>query len=592
MFLNYLKVFLRLFAGNRVFTLINLLGLSTGIACFILIRLYVLNETVYDKHIPDAGYTYRLGMKGDMSGFSFEAATMGGPFGRVVREEIPEVINSTTFYKLPGAVLLSRDENRFYEESVIYADTVFLDFFGFEVILGDPELMLKDPYSMVLSSEGAKKYFGDENPVGKTITWGNRRDYTVTGVIRESSSNSHLNFDILASYSSLLEQENYYNLLTTFYAFVTYNYIKTERFANPDTIESKIAGIVEKYMGEGMKEYGSHFEIFLQRLTDIHLESELVHELEPNGSRASVRIFAAISLLILLIACVNFVNLTTARSTNRIREIGVRKSAGAGRGNMFRQFLAESVMFAILSVVLAGILVESVSTVFYNFSGINPETFRFSRTEFYMVLLLFGILIGLISGIYPALYMSGLKPVWMLSGSAGSKPARKLFRNILVILQLGITLFLVFNTILISRQLSLVSKSDIGINKDDLLVLPMRDPSMFTHYATFKNELISLPYIEDVTAFSSYLGNFQSRRGFFVEGFEKNDLWMLHHIYVEPNYLEVMQARLRMGRNFREGSRADSNSVIINVAMQKQSGWDNPVGKKSITYTLRGHEWP
>jgi putative ABC transport system permease protein len=244
MFLNYLKVFLRLFARNRLFTLINLLGLTAGIACFILIRLYVLNETVYDKHIPDAEYTYRLGLKGDMSGFSFETATMGGPFGRVIRDEIPGVYQSTTFYKLPRPGLLSRLQNRFYEESIIYADSVFIEFFGYRALLGDPELMLKDPYSMVLSASGARKYFGDENPLGKVIRWNNRRDYTVTGVIEDSDKNSHLHFDVLASYGSLLEQANYNQLLTTFYAFVTYNYIKTDPSLSPDSLEAKIAGIV------------------------------------------------------------------------------------------------------------------------------------------------------------------------------------------------------------------------------------------------------------------------------------------------------------------------------------------------------------
>ena len=178
MFLNYLKVFLRLFSRNRIFTFINLLGLSTGITCFVLIRLYVINETVYDRHVPGADRTYRLAMKGDMSGFSFESAVMGGPFGRNIREDVPEVVTSTTFYKLPGHVLLRRGENQFYEESIIYADSVFLNFFGYQTLLGDPAKMLYAPHSMVLTQTGAKKYFGDENPVGKVIRW--NKTYTKT----------------------------------------------------------------------------------------------------------------------------------------------------------------------------------------------------------------------------------------------------------------------------------------------------------------------------------------------------------------------------------------------------------------------------
>jgi putative ABC transport system permease protein len=293
MLYNYLKVFLRLFARNRTFTLINLLGLSTGIACFILIRLYVINETSYDRHIPLAGRTYRLALKEEMSGFSFESTVMGGPFGRVIREEVPGVISSTTFYKLPAPVLLSRGESKFYEESIVYADTVFPEFFGYKTILGNPETMLEASWSMVLTRSGAEKYFGQENPLGKVITWNNLDDYTVTGIIEDPEVNSHLNFDILASYSSLLEQEVYSNLLTTFYAFVTYNYIKLDESADPGETEKKIAEVLEKYMGEGMRESGSRFEIFLQPVTGIHLNSALVHELEPNGSRSSVLIFSA-----------------------------------------------------------------------------------------------------------------------------------------------------------------------------------------------------------------------------------------------------------------------------------------------------------
>jgi len=588
MLLNYLKVFLRLFARNRIFTLINLLGLSTGITCFILIRLYVVNETIYDRHIPMAEQTYRLAMKGDMSGFSFESAVMGGPFGQAIREDVPEVVTSTTFYKLPRPVLLSRGENCFYEESIIHADSVFLEFFGYEIILGDADKMLEVPYTMILTHSGARKYFGDENPIGKVITWNNMRDYTVTGVIEDPVLNSHLDIDILASFSSLLEQELYRNLVTTFYAFVTYNYIKLDESSDIATVEEKIAGVLEKHMGEGMKESGSHFEIFLQPVTDIHLNSALVHELQPNGSRSSVIIFSIVSLLILLIACVNFINLTTARSASRVKEIGIRCTNGAGRNTLFRQFILESIFFTLFSIILACFLTELIRPWFHNFSGINPEALQLSRTGYILLLLMLGGIIGFISGFYPAFYMSRSKPLWMLKGSVSKKPARNFFRNILVVVQLGITLFLVFNTVLIYRQLNLVSNSDIGINKDKLLVIPMRDSRMYEHYEALKKEMLSLPGVRKVTASSSFLGNFQQRRGFFVEGYDPNDLWMLHHVSVDPDYLNIMETDIIMGRNFRQGSRADSNAVIINTAMMKQAGWENPIGKK-ITMPDRGN---
>lgn len=584
---NYLKVFLRLFARNRVFTLINLLGLSTGIACFVLIRMYVAYETVYDRHLPDAENTYRLAMKGDMSGFSFESAVMGGPFGRAIREDVPEVSISTTFYKLPRPVLLSREENRYYEESIVYADSAFLEFFGFEVLLGDPATMFDAPFSMVLTRSGAKKYFGGENPVGKTIRWNNARDYTVTGVIEDPVYNSHLRFNILASFNTLLELDRYRNLVTTFYAFVTYNYIKLDGTAILSAVQDKIDAVVEKNMGEGMEESGSRFELFLQPVTNIHLDSDLVHELEPNGNRASVRIFSAISILILLIACVNFINLTTARSGSRLHEIGIRQTNGAGRNRLFRQFIIESVLFSLLSVLLAWLLIELSRNWFYNFSGIRPEALPFSNVSYLAGLLVLGIVIGVVSGAYPAVHIS--RQQWLLRGTAGKKPPKRIFRNVLVVSQLAITIFLVFNTLLIYKQLQLVSSTDIGINKDRLLILPMRSPEMNRHFDMLRDEMMALPNIREATASSGFLGDFQQRRGFFVEGFERNDMWMLHHISVEPEYLEVMEVELIKGRNFRTGSRADSNAVIINAAMMKQADWEEPIGKK-ITMPSGGGE--
>jgi putative ABC transport system permease protein len=578
---NYLKIFIRLFSRNRTFTSINLLGLATGLSCFVLIQLYVVNETSYDRHYPDAEHIYRMAMKGNMSGFSFESAVMGSPLGRMVREAIPEVVHSTTFYKLPRPALLKRNEHRFYEENIIYADSAFLEFFSFETLLGNPLEMFKVPYSMVLTKSEARKYFGGENPIGQVINWDNRQDYTVTGVIADPVYNSHLQIDILASYNSLLEQAVYRNLLTNLYAFVTYQYIKVSPGANPALVDTMIADLVALHMGEGMHESGSHFEIFLQPVREIHLHSKLVHELEPNGNRSTVLIFSVISLLILLIACINFVNLTTARSIFRSREIGIRKACGAGSGKLFVQFILEAVFFMLVGILVATFFIELILPWFYNFSGINPVMSIPSMIVFYGLLIALAMIAGFLSGIYPALYLSRIKPAWIMKGFQRN-PHRSHLRNTLVILQLSITLFLIFNSVLIYKQLQLISKSDIGINKDQLVVIPMRSGNMTGQLETLKNEMNSIPGVSGVTAASSYLGNFQQRRGFYVEGFDRNDLWMLHHLSIDPGYLEMMETRLVIGRFFRAGSKADSQAVVINTAMMKQAEWDDPIGKKVI----------
>lgn len=589
MLLNYLKIFLRQFSRNRTFTVINLLGLATGLACFVLIRLYVINENNYDRHYKDADNIYRLAMKGEMSGFSFKSAVIGGPFGKILREEIPEVIHSTTFYKLPRSALLKKENNSFYEDNIIYVDSAFLEFFSYEILLGNPEEMFKAPYSMVLTQSGSHKYFGEENPIGQAINWNNSQDYTVTGVIADPVHNSHLDIDILASFNSLLEQSVYQNLLTTVFAFVTYNYIKLEPGANLVKVDTMIAEIIEDRMGEGMREYGSYFEMFTQPVQDIHLHSGLVHELSPNGNQASVNIFSAISLLILLIACINFVNLTTARSTARSMEIGIRKSFGASSGNLFTQFIAESIFFALLSILLATLFIELILPWFYNFSGINRVMSIRSRFIFYLLLIALSVVTGVSSGIYPAAYLSRIKPLWTMKKLIRKSGHRSHFRNILVIIQLAITLFLIFNTVLIFKQLQLIRKTDIGINKDQLLVIPMRSERMYKHFETLKNEMKNIRGVKAVSSSSSYLGNFQGRRGFYVEDFGRNDTWMLHYISVDPDYLELMDTRLVLGRYFRSGSRADSQAIVINTAMMKQADWEDPLGKK-VTMSVRGVE--
>jgi len=582
MLLNYLKIFFRQFSRDRTFTAINLLGLATGLACFVLIRLYVINETSYDRHYKEAENIYRLAMKGEMSGFSFESAVIGGPFGKILREDIPEVVHSTTFYKLPRSALLKKDENRFYEENIIYVDSAFVEFFSYEILLGNPEEMFKAPYSMVLTKSGAKKYFGEENPIGQAINWNNNQDYTVTGVIADPVYNSHLDIDILASFNTLLEQSVYQNLLTTVFAFVAYNYIKLEPGANLKKVDAMMAEIIEDRMGEGMRESGSYFEMFTQPVRDIHLHSELVHELSPNGSQASVKIFSAISLLILLIASINFINLTTARSSARSMEIGIRKSFGASSGKLFSQFITESVFFALISILLATLFIELILPWFYNFSGINRVMSIRSRFIFYLLLIALSVVTGFFSGIYPAIYMSRIKPMWIMKKLMGKSGHRSNFRSILVIAQLAITLFLIFNTLVIYKQLQLIRKTDIGINKDQLLIVPIRNARMLNHLETLKSEMKNIPGVEGLSATSSYLGNFQGRRGFYVEDFGRNDVWMLHYISVDPDFLEMMETRLVLGRYFRMGSRADSQAVVINTAMMKQAGWEDPLGKKVI----------
>jgi len=583
------KIALRLLFQNRINSLLNIFGLTIGIACFILIQLFVYHEISFDKHHPNEDQLFRLAIRGDMSGFSFEAAVMGGPIGHTMREEIPEITNATRFYHMPRPVLLSVNENRFYQEHILFGDSCFFDIFHFEIVCGNAEEFLREPFTMVITENAAERFFGTADVVGKTINWNNQHDYTVMGVIKKPEARSHLNFDFIGSYSSLLKQPVYDNLLTTFFAFVTYNYITIDETADPSYVETKIASVLKKHMGEGMEDTGSSFDIFLQPVKDIHLRSHLTHELESNGSISQVYIFSGISLLILLVACINFINLTTARSLERAKEVGIKKTYGAGKINLVIQFLTESFLITIIALILAIFLAEVILPAFYRFSGIELPRNIFQIK--YSILFLAGIVlvVSILAGMYPALYLTRFQPIRTLKGIVSAGIQRSSLRNGMVIFQLIISVFLVFNTFIIQRQHSFIQSRDLGVNKDNLIVVPLRNSSMIEKQDVLKNELGQIMDIRDVTFFSGYLGNFQQRRGFFIEDYGTNDMWMLHYIQVDHNYIEMMGIQLLSGRSFRADSKADSSAVIINKAMMEQTGWEDPIGK-TIRIPVAGAE--
>lgn len=553
--------------------------MSIGIACFILIQLFVYHEVSFDRHYPGNTEIYRMAIRGDMSGFSFEAAVMGSPIGHIMREEIPEITGATRFYHMPRPVLLGVENSRFYQEHILFGDSCFFKIFQYEIISGDPEELLTAPYSIVITENAAERLFGSVNVIGKAIKWNNQQDYTVTGVIKNPEVKSHLNFEFIGSFSSLLKQPVYENLLTTFFAFVTYNYITLDGTADPAGVENKIASVLEKYMGEGMEETGSSFEIFLQPVKDIHLRSHLTHELETNGNINQVYIFSGVSLLILLIACINFMNLTTARSLARAKEVGIRKTLGAGKVKLVFQFLSESFLITIIAVIFAILVIELILPSFYRFSGIELPRNIFEIDFSLLFLVGLVLVVSIIAGVYPSLYLTRFQPIRTLKGIVAMGVRRSYLRNGMVILQLIISLFLVFNTLIIQRQQQFIQYRDLGVNKDNLLVVPLRSSSMIDKQDLLKNEMRQIPNIRDVTFFSGYLGNFQQRRGFFVEDYGTNDMWMLHYIRVEHNYIDMMEIKLLTGRSFRADSKADSNSVIINKAMMDQAGWVDPIGK-------------
>ena len=579
MFKNYFKSAFRNLLRKKIFSAINILGLAIGLASFFLITIYVINEINYDKHHKNADNIYRVIMRTYMSGNVIEAAVSGGLLGRILYDELPEIVQYTRFYQTPRPILLSNGDKDFSQDKILFIDSSFFDVFSYDFISGDPKTVLIEPFSLVITENIAKKFFGDENPIGKSIKWNNSDNYIVKGLIKNQEHNSHINSEIFASHSSLYQHPLLKYYVDNLFAFVTQNYVVLNENAFADKTEGKIPELVKKHMGTGMDETGANFEFFLQPIKSIHLHSDLVHELESNGDISNVYIFSVIAILILLIACINFVNLSTAGSSVRALEVGIRKVCGANKAMLFRQYIIESIIISILSLLIAYLLIELSMPVFNEVTGKEFSVGFFSNWKISLGFILLTFFIGFLSGSYPAVYLSAFNPLKVLKGNTARGSGRSMFRNFMVIIQFTISIILICSTIVIYKQLSFIKSKDIGLNKDDLIVIPMRGRDIITKYQTIKSELSNLSGVKDATASSSYLGNFGQRRGYYAEGTLRRNTFMILNLQVDQNYLNVMEINLLSGRNFYKDSELDSNAVIINKALKDHLGWKDAIGK-------------
>jgi putative ABC transport system permease protein len=589
MFKNYLIIVFRNLTRQKTYSIINLSGLAIGFACSLLILIHVYTELSYDDHFKDAEDIHRLAVKASLSGNEFEAAVTGGPLAHILKSELPE-ISGYTRLREGTMTLLSIGEKYFYEENILYADSSFFEIFSFDLLQGESSTALMHPCSIVLTERMAKKIFGAIDPVGEKIKWNNDQHYTVTGILKDPDQKTHLDFDILVSFSTLYQNERFRDLLQSLFAYTTLNYIKIYPGTDKTILEAKINEVVKRHMGEELTRIGGKYEIFLQPVTSIYLHSNILHELKTNGNITNIYMFSAVAIFILVIACINYINLSTARSARRSREVGVRKVFGANKGMLFRQFITESVVVVGMGLILAILLILLALPIFNNLTG-DDITIDFLLKRDY-VIFLFAVLfiVGFLAGSYPAIYLSRFNPISVLKGSFYSKSKKSNFRNTMVILQFIISIFLVSITLLIYRQLSYMHNKDLGINIKNTVIIALRHISMTANYNSLKAEIKNLPGVLDVTGSSSYLGNFQQRRGFYPEGGDDDDMILLLNIQTDPNYLQVFNARLLQGRNFFENSMNDSNAIIINKAYQDKLGWKDPLNKQIFIPGDRGEK--
>lgn len=586
MFKNYLIITFRNLIRQKGYFILNTLGLMIGLTSFIFIFLYVFHETGYDKFHSDYDRIYRVIIKGKMSGQEINQAITAAPMAEAMLKDYPE-IESVVRITRQGAWLLQYGNARYNEDNMLFADSSLFEVFDFELIRGNPSTCLREPRSLVLTESIAMKYFGDDDPIGKTIkVEDDTVSYTVTGLMRDVPGNSHFTFDIMASANSLVRSSS-----TNWISHNYYTYLILEKGTVPEMFEQKMAEMVTKYLGPMVEQYlginmelfvdeGNYFSYQLQPLSEIHLKSNLQYEIEPNSNISYVYIFSIIGILILVVAVINFINLATAKSASRAREVGIRKVSGSGRKSIIIQFLGESFMLTLIAIFMAVVMVEMLTPSFYNLVGKELSINLFSNNLGIPLLLALFLLVGLLAGIYPAFIISAFKPVDVIKGSMGAKAMSGWLRNVLVIFQFTISITIIIGTILVFNQLHYMQSLNLGFDKEQMLVVRRVD-ALDNQLESFKEELLRNPAITAVANSTSIPGKPRySNEGMLLKSDPDQNTYLLEQNLVSYGYAELLGLELSRGRFFSVEYGGDTSSIVINEMATRILGIEeDPIGE-------------
>lgn len=586
MFKNYFRIAFRNLLKNKGFSALNIMGLAIGIGTCLLITLYVLDELSFDKFNEKHNRIYRVNVDLKFGGAEQKFAVNCAPLAFTMVKNYPQIENAVRFRNYGPSVVKKGNQN-IKEEKVIFTDSTLFDVFTIPMLAGNPTKALTEPNSVVVSESIAKKYFGKTDVVGKQLLFDNKKLYAITGVIKDIPENSHFHFDFFISLAS-----DPYSKEDNWLSFNFNTYLLLRAGADPKTIQAKLDEAIKKYMwpqaqnimhvspGE-FRQSGNYINLNLTPLTDIHLHSDRIAELSPNSSIQTVYIFSAIALFILLIACVNFMNLSTARSANRAKEVGVRKVLGTGRSNLIKQFLTESVVMSLIAFTIALLISLLFLPLFNRLASKQFTLSPFEHPVLLPALLLFAIVVGLLAGSYPAFYLSAFKPIEVLKGKLGAGFKRSYFRSSLVVFQFFISIFLIIGTIVIHRQLSYIQNKKLGFNKEQVLTIK-NTYVLENKVEAFRDEVLKQPGVISATV-SGYLPVPSSRSDnpFFPEGeIDNKKAVAMQNWSIDYDYINTLGMEIMKGRNFSKEFVTDSDAVIINESAARLFGYQNPVGKK------------
>lgn len=572
MFKNLIKTAFRHILKHPGYSILNILGLTLGITSALFLIIYVSDEISYDRYHDKADRIYRVSSKITEPDDQFTWNVAQIPFGPQVVQDYPEVQSFVRFIPI-GRSLYKYEDKEYNEEDFFYVDSTLFDIFTYKVVKGEIKTALLEPKKIILTERIATKYFGSSDPIGKTLTSGNNT-FEVTGVIEDVPTNSHFRFDAVAARSNLPKQ------LGTWGNFGVFTYLMFPENADVKAFELKMQEMYDAYMKTIFEAMKIKIEYILEPITKIHLYSTNAGEPEPTGSITYVYIFALVALFLVLIAGMNYMNLATARSARRAREVGLRKVVGSRRGPLIAQFLSESTVFTFISLFISLIILVVLLPKFNTLAGKSFDLQIIYSPVVLMTLMGVILTVGLIGGSYPAFFLSRFSPVVVLKGEITQGSAGSLFRKILVVFQFAISVIMIICTLVVFKQLNFLKTKDQGFDQKDVINLTLNG-QMVLKYPVLKQVLTDFPEIKYVTSTNSSVGEGSAKVIFNVETDQGMTLKGVNFVVVDHDFVDALGIKMATGRDFQEDMPSDTlTGAVVNETFAKRMNWSDPIGKK------------
>jgi len=576
MFNNLIKYSLRSFKRQRSYIIINILGLSIGITCSLIIALFVINEASFDNYNVKKHRIFRAILNGKVGGQELTIATSPAVMGQTLLKEFPEIED---FLRMSGQgpTIINYDNQAFTEENLIEADSSFFNFFSIPVLKGYPDNLLNAPHKAVLSASTARRIFGEENPIDKNIKIGSDTiRYTISGVMADIPENSHFKANIITSF---MTDQGSKNPIWMSNSYSTYILLKPN--SNFKTVEDKMPELLKKYVGPELQQYmgisiddfekqGNKYRFFFQNLKDIHLDNSIQQEFKAASDPKFLIIFGSIAVLIVLIAAINFMNLSTAQASKRAKEVGIKKIGGSTRGMLIMQFLSESFILSFVSLILAVIFIKVTLPYFNNLLGSNLDLRLFAQWVTIPLLLLFTVVVGFLAGSYPALFLSSFSPYEVLKGSVKNSMKNGRLRRVLVVFQFAVSILLIVGTLIMYRQINYMLNKDVGFNKEQLIVINRAD-ALNPKMKAFKEEVRGIPGVVNITSSTMVPGRVNNTNGYKIEG-RKDESFLMVTNWCDYNFLETYGIKLDSGRFLNESFSTDKGACVVNESTIKNFG--------------------